>query len=38
MITVHLVWGAATALAMRELVLMREDMIGDGPDEDAPQP
>jgi hypothetical protein len=35
MITVHLVWGAATALAMRELVLMREDMIEDGPDKDA---
>jgi hypothetical protein len=38
MITVHLVWGAATALAMRELILMREDMIEDGPDEDAPEP
>jgi hypothetical protein len=35
MIGVHLVWGAATALAFRELVLMREDMIEDGPDKDA---
>ena len=38
MITVHLVWGAATALAMRELVLIRDTMIEDGPDKDAPEP
>jgi uncharacterized membrane protein YagU involved in acid resistance len=36
MISVHLVWGAATALAMRELVAIRETMIEDGPDGDAP--
>jgi uncharacterized membrane protein YagU involved in acid resistance len=36
MITVHLVWGAATALAMRELLLIRDTMIEDGPDKDAP--
>ena len=38
MITVHLVWGAATALAMRELVFIRDTMIEDGPDKDAPEP
>jgi uncharacterized membrane protein YagU involved in acid resistance len=38
MIAAHLVWGAATALSMRELVLIRDTMIEDGPDEDAPQP
>ena len=38
MITVHLVWGAATALAMRELVLIRDTMIEDGADKDAPEP
>ena len=36
MITVHLVWGAATALAMRELILIRDTMIEDGLDKDAP--
>jgi uncharacterized membrane protein YagU involved in acid resistance len=36
MIAVHLVWGAATALAMRELVLIRDTMIEDGPNKDAP--
>lgn len=36
MIGVHLVWGAATAMAMRELVAMRDSMIEDGPDRDAP--
>jgi hypothetical protein len=36
MIGVHLVWGAATALSMRELLLIRDTMIEDGPDKDAP--
>jgi hypothetical protein len=36
MIGVHLVWGAATAIAMRELVAMRDTMIEDGADRDAP--
>ncbi len=36
MIGVHLVWGAATAKAMRELMLARETIAGDGPDRDAP--
>ena len=36
MIGAHLVWGAATALAMRELLLARETMMAPGPDEDAP--
>jgi uncharacterized membrane protein YagU involved in acid resistance len=35
MIGVHLVWGAATALSMRELLLIRDTMIEDGPDKDA---
>jgi uncharacterized membrane protein YagU involved in acid resistance len=38
MITTHLVWGAATALALRELILIRDTMIKDGPVEDAPEP
>lgn len=38
MIAVHLVWGATTAFAMRELVLIRDTMIEDGLDKDAPQP
>ncbi|MFL6845004.1 MAG: hypothetical protein ACJ8ER_09015 [Allosphingosinicella sp.] len=37
MIGVHLVWGAATAAAMRELRDARETIFWDGPDEDAPR-
>jgi uncharacterized membrane protein YagU involved in acid resistance len=37
MIGVHLVWGAATAGAMRELRAARETIFKDGRDEDAPQ-
>lgn len=37
MIGVHLIWGAATAAAIRELRAARETMIGDGPDRDAPR-
>lgn len=37
MIGVHLIWGAATAAAIRELCAARETMIGDGPDKDAPR-
>ena len=37
MIGVHLVWGAATAAAMRELRLARETILEDGPDRDAPK-
>ena len=36
MVGVHLVWGAATALAMRELIIARGTMIEAGPDRDAP--
>jgi hypothetical protein len=36
MIGVHLVWGAATAIAMRELIALRDTMIEDGADRDAP--
>lgn len=36
MLTAHVVWGAATAQAMRELVLARETILGPGPDKDAP--
>ena len=36
MIGVHLVWGAATARAMRELVVARATIAGEGPDRDAP--
>lgn len=36
MIGVHLVWGGATAKAMRELVRARETIIAGGPDRDAP--
>ena len=32
----HLVWGAATALAMRELLAARETMLAAGEDKDAP--
>ena len=35
MIGVHLVWGAATAISMRELALARETIVEDGPDRDA---
>jgi hypothetical protein len=35
MIGSHLVWGATTARAMRELTLARETMVEAGPDEDA---
>lgn len=37
MIGVHLVWGGATAKAMRELVRARETIVADGPDADAPE-
>jgi hypothetical protein len=37
MIAVHMMWGAATALAMRELLLARETMMADGGDKDAPK-
>ena len=36
MIGVHLVWGASTAAAMRELLAVRRTMIDAGPDRDAP--
>lgn len=36
MIGSHLVWGATTARAMRELALARESMVETGPDKDAP--
>jgi uncharacterized membrane protein YagU involved in acid resistance len=36
MIGVHLVWGAATASAMRELRLARETILEEGPDKDVP--
>ncbi len=36
LIGVHLVWGAATAKAMRELFRIRTTMIEDGPNRDAP--
>ncbi len=37
MIGVHLVWGAATAAAMRELRAARETILKSGPDRDAPR-
>jgi uncharacterized membrane protein YagU involved in acid resistance len=37
MIGVHIVWGAATAAAIRELRAARETILGDGPDKDAPR-
>jgi len=37
MIGVHLVWGAATASAMRELVAARESILAAGPDKDVPE-
>jgi uncharacterized membrane protein YagU involved in acid resistance len=36
MITVHLVWGAATAAALRELAEARETIFAGGPDRDVP--
>ena len=36
MIGVHIVWGAATASAMRELRLARETILEDGPQPDRP--
>lgn len=38
MIGVHLVWGASTALAMKELRLARETIFRDGADKDAVPP
>jgi uncharacterized membrane protein YagU involved in acid resistance len=37
MIAAHLVWGAATAAAIRELRLARETILANGPDKDAPR-
>jgi uncharacterized membrane protein YagU involved in acid resistance len=37
MIAAHLVWGSATAAAIRELRLARKTIIADGPDKDAPR-
>ena len=37
MIVAHLVWGASTAAAIRELRLARETILADGPDRDAPR-
>ena len=37
MIGVHLVWGAATAGAIRELRTARETIFRDGPDKDSPR-
>ena len=36
MLAAHLVWGAATALAYRELVRERESLFAGGPDKDVP--
>jgi hypothetical protein len=36
MIGAHIVWGVATAKAMRELVAARETILAEGPDKDAP--
>jgi hypothetical protein len=38
MLAAHVVWGAATAAAMRELVAARQTILADGPDKDAPPP
>ena len=35
MVGVHLVWGAATAASLRELVRARRDIIATGPDKDV---
>jgi uncharacterized membrane protein YagU involved in acid resistance len=37
MIGAHLVWGAATAAALREIRLARETIFAKGPDRDAPR-
>ena len=37
MIGVHLVWGSATAAAMRELREARETILADGPEKDRPR-
>ena len=37
MVAAHLVWGAATAAAMRELRLARRSIFAKGPDKDAPR-
>ncbi len=37
MIGVHLIWGAATAAAIRELRAARETIFANGPDKDAPR-
>jgi uncharacterized membrane protein YagU involved in acid resistance len=37
MIAAHVVWGSATAAAIRELRLARESILADGPDKDAPR-
>lgn len=36
MVSVHIVWGAATAAAMRELTDASETIFAEGPDRDAP--
>ena len=36
MLAAHIVWGVATASAMRELIAARESILEDGPDKDAP--
>jgi uncharacterized membrane protein YagU involved in acid resistance len=36
MMAVHLVWGASTAATMREIMEVRQTMIEEGPDRDAP--
>ena len=38
MLAAHVVWGAATAAAMRELVAARETTLAEGPDKDARPP
>ena len=38
MLAAHVVWGAASAVAMRELIAARETILSDGPDKDAPPP
>jgi uncharacterized membrane protein YagU involved in acid resistance len=37
MIVAHLVWGASTAAAIRELSLARKTILAEGPDKDAPR-
>ena len=38
MLAAHVVWGAASAVAMRELVAARGTILADGVDKDAPPP